>query len=189
MSGKLLHDVSIEELYGMRARGMSNREIAGALGVSISTVYRHVGAMGEAPKQDAPAVKHKLTQTEKFMSRLEKKADVSHVATEPPRDPPHGGHNDSLPHEEEKTTHAIQQPPTRNDNLNDKTTFKAEIQSGVPIPVRVVKEYIVLNNIKIIWDNGRITITGADDLDGASVRHLCKMIMLISSALEKETIE
>lgn len=40
---KLLNDVSIEELREMRNEGMSNREIAESLGVSVPTIHRYIG--------------------------------------------------------------------------------------------------------------------------------------------------
>lgn len=40
---KLLDDVTISEIRGMRASGMTNMDIANALGVSYPTVYRVLG--------------------------------------------------------------------------------------------------------------------------------------------------
>lgn len=43
MYRKLTSDIDLETLYSMRRQGMNNQEIADALGVSINTVYRHIG--------------------------------------------------------------------------------------------------------------------------------------------------
>lgn len=44
MGKSLLKEISYDELIGMRDNGMTNQDIANALGISISTVYRHIGA-------------------------------------------------------------------------------------------------------------------------------------------------
>ena len=44
MSKSLLKDVSISELLGMRDSGMTNRDIANTLDVSIATIYKYIGA-------------------------------------------------------------------------------------------------------------------------------------------------
>lgn len=43
MYRKLTSDIDLETLYSMRRQGMNNQEIADALGVSLNTVYRHIG--------------------------------------------------------------------------------------------------------------------------------------------------
>lgn len=43
MYRKLLSDIDLDALYSMRRQGMNNQEIADALGVSLNTVYRHIG--------------------------------------------------------------------------------------------------------------------------------------------------
>lgn len=39
-------DVDVSTLYDMRAQGLSNTEIASALGVSLGTVYKYIGKQG-----------------------------------------------------------------------------------------------------------------------------------------------
>lgn len=58
---KLTDDVSMDELLQMRQDGMSNQEIANRLGVSKSTVYKHLGPQPKGirysrMKVDAPAI-------------------------------------------------------------------------------------------------------------------------------------
>lgn len=64
----LLKDISKSELEHMREGGMTNQDIANALDISISTVYRMIGAQGgtrrgkhtyETPVIEAPAPKAK----------------------------------------------------------------------------------------------------------------------------------
>lgn len=43
-------DVNVEEIYRMRSEGMTNEQIANALGISVSSVYRYAGRMSEAVK-------------------------------------------------------------------------------------------------------------------------------------------
>lgn len=43
MYRKLSSDIDLDTLYSMRRQGMNNQEIADALGVSLNTVYRHIG--------------------------------------------------------------------------------------------------------------------------------------------------
>ena len=63
----LLKDVSRDELLSMRASGMTNRDIANALGVNYQTVLKHIGkqpspsewkaisvALPETKREDAP---------------------------------------------------------------------------------------------------------------------------------------
>lgn len=44
MGKSLLNEVSRDELLSMRESGMTNQDIANTLGVSINTIYRHIGA-------------------------------------------------------------------------------------------------------------------------------------------------
>ena len=45
MIGKsLMKDISVSDLLGMRDSGMTNRDIASALDVSLATIYRYIGA-------------------------------------------------------------------------------------------------------------------------------------------------
>lgn len=46
MRKKLIDEVSIAEMMRMRSDGMSNRDIAAALEVSVATVYCHIGKQG-----------------------------------------------------------------------------------------------------------------------------------------------
>lgn len=43
-------DINVEEIYRMRREGMTNKQIANALGVSVSSIYRYAGRMSEAVK-------------------------------------------------------------------------------------------------------------------------------------------
>lgn len=43
-------DINVEEICRMRQDGMTNKQIANALGVSVSSIYRYAGRMSEAVK-------------------------------------------------------------------------------------------------------------------------------------------
>lgn len=69
MGRNLLKDLNCDELESMRASGMTNMDIANVLGVSISTVYRCIGAQNyhsarrqkrqmEPPSMEVPKTKH-----------------------------------------------------------------------------------------------------------------------------------
>ena len=44
---KLSKDLSMSELLELRAEGMTNKQIAEQLGVSVSTVYNYIGRRSE----------------------------------------------------------------------------------------------------------------------------------------------
>ena len=43
MPRSLSRDISVQELQSMRENGMTNRDIASSLGVSLNTVYKYIG--------------------------------------------------------------------------------------------------------------------------------------------------
>lgn len=47
---KLSKDLSMSELLELRAEGMTNKQIAEQLGVSVSTVYNYIGRRSQAVK-------------------------------------------------------------------------------------------------------------------------------------------
>ena len=50
MKRKLSKDLSMSELLELRAEGMTNKQIAEQLGVSVSTVYNYIGRRSQAVK-------------------------------------------------------------------------------------------------------------------------------------------
>ncbi len=50
---KLLRDMDVSTLRQMRLEGMTNKQIATALGVSVTTVYNYIGRMSEDVKYAA----------------------------------------------------------------------------------------------------------------------------------------
>ena len=167
---RLMDDISLHEMLQMRDTGMTNQAIADALGVSRATIYRHIGGVNTRKRSttagDAP---RRMTQTEKFMSRINKRdmqvGAPPACAYERPCEP-----DDDTTSEEK---HAQCDPEAAVRPETDMDT-----KSMLPRPVRVTKEYAV-GDTRIVWDNGKITITGAEDMDGAAVRMLCRTLMLI----------
>ena len=49
----LKNEVSVSELLHMREQGMTNKQIASSLDVSVNTVYRYIGRKSEAVKRAA----------------------------------------------------------------------------------------------------------------------------------------
>lgn len=70
---KLLRDLDLSTMYGMRERGMTNKQIAAALDISVSSVYQHIGRMSEAVKH--AEVQHKPCPVS-FRERVEKMVPV-----------------------------------------------------------------------------------------------------------------
>lgn len=171
---KLLQDISVQELYRMRDEGMSNQEIADAIGVTRNTIYRHIGKQDpkKKGKDQKPMTTNKMTQTEKFMSRLEK-SDITH------RKPQEAACEAA--EETAAATPAVQENSAREATRANPAEFdrSGENRSRLPRPVRVLKEYEICDGVRIISDNGRFTITGAEDLSGEDVRLLCRTLMLI----------
>ena len=70
MGKSLLKEVSREELLTMRESGMTNRDIANSLDVSIATIYRHIGAQPPGLRRryeyESPALPDNQTQREEF---------------------------------------------------------------------------------------------------------------------------
>ena len=163
----LLQEISLQELYHVRSDGLTNREIADSIGVSYATIYRYIGKQDAKKGQGIP-MKPRPTQTEKFMSRLERR-DMKAVDAHESHKPDAQDNNSII---RTHPGHDATEPVERHDTTTDR-------ESRIPAPVRVVKEYIIGDGIRIIWENGRITITGADNLDGASVRLLCRTLMLM----------
>lgn len=58
---RLNKDISVDEMLNMRAAGMTNADIANAIGGSVSTVYRYIGAQppGLRRRQSPPPVPDK----------------------------------------------------------------------------------------------------------------------------------
>lgn len=55
---KLLADFTMDELLSMRDNGMSNRDIANTTGVSLATIYKHLGPQPAALRKPfAPSFK------------------------------------------------------------------------------------------------------------------------------------
>lgn len=48
----LIKDVDISTMHSMRDQGMSNKEIANALGCSIAAIYHHIGGVKKHKKSD-----------------------------------------------------------------------------------------------------------------------------------------
>ena len=48
-----------------------------------------------------------------------------------------------------------------------------------PVPDRVILEYNVADGVRVIVENGKVTITGAERMDPATARKLCRTIMLL----------
>ena len=55
MRPKLTDSIDVADLLQMRADGMSNRDIAEALDVTLRTVYRYIGPQGRYMKPKQPA--------------------------------------------------------------------------------------------------------------------------------------
>ena len=73
---KLYRDIDVTTMYNMRADGMTNKQIANALGVCPATVYRYIGKKSQAVKRaevqkKPPVIKPKLTQGEDGIKRDE----------------------------------------------------------------------------------------------------------------------
>lgn len=171
---KLLQDISVQELYRMREEGMSNQEIADAIGVTRNTIYRHIGKQDpkKKGKDQQPMTTNKMTQTEKFMSRLEK-SDIAH------RKPQEAACEAA--EEVAAVTPTDQENSAREETRANPETFERSEgnRSRLPRPVRILKEYEICDGVRIIFENGRFTITGAEDLSGEEVRLLFRTIMLI----------
>ena len=53
MKKKLCHEISISEMLTMRQEGLTNKQIAERLDISVSTVYQYIGRRSEAVKHAA----------------------------------------------------------------------------------------------------------------------------------------
>ena len=53
MRKKLSHEISISEMLTMRQEGLTNKQIAERLDISVSTVYQYIGRRSEAVKHAA----------------------------------------------------------------------------------------------------------------------------------------
>lgn len=53
MRKKLSHEISVSEMLTMRQEGLTNKQIAERLDVSVSTVYQYIGRRSEAVKHAA----------------------------------------------------------------------------------------------------------------------------------------
>lgn len=170
----LLEDLSIHELYRMRDSGMSNNDIANALGVSRSTIYRYIGKKGH----EGDAMKeNRKSQTEKFMARMDKRAMQAGSQPETTREAIQTATLPATPPASENPSHEAPEPAAQH---LEGTTHKAD-ESGLPTPVRVLKEYDIGAGIFITWDTGRITIRGAENMDCDTTRRLCRAIMILDS--------
>lgn len=75
---KLGKDIDVTTMYNMRAEGMTNKQIAFALGVHPNTIYKYIGRMSEAVKhaevQNKPPVvpEMKIVQPESDKKPQEK---------------------------------------------------------------------------------------------------------------------
>lgn len=173
---KLLHDISMDELYRMREDGMTNGEIAEAIGVSRVTVYRYIGKQPEKKEQGIDSMKKtRQTQTEKFISRMERRTvNAAGAQQEARKAVPTQGNQDAETSSAHEATEANMQP----------WWIASGQEVKLPKPTRVIKQYSIGDGILITCDNGNITITGAENMGQDAIRRLCRTLIMMLPEME-----
>lgn len=152
MKRAIIKDISVHEMFTMRRQGMSNRAIADALDIALSTVYTHIGKQGKLPEPSGEAASgHQSTQ------------ERSCPAPDRWANPPVTGR-----------TQAAEVPVAE-------APQRLELFSTVLTPVRVVREFAPFPGCTVATDGESITITGAERMSAPGARRLARLIMHLTN--------
>ena len=131
---KLTDDVNISTMLSMRRDGMTNKQIAYALGVSPTTIYKYIGRMSDAVKvaqmQNRPAgsiiPRQQWETSTSAESSPEKKDQDPQIRRKPP-------HQDVQAVQPDDETHVILNGTTFSVYQPQQKAKKAEEEKPVPI--------------------------------------------------------